>query len=335
MDETLSLQERCRKILEDNGGFVADKARNLLLEDPALKSLQIPLEFISKNWRDLTPALTSLSCESVGGKKEETYDVSSAICLMHLSFYIWDDMLDNVRCKSFRPTFFGKFGASTSLIVGGLASAKAFSILNDLSIKSERGHMVTKAIWSLWTRMAKAETVNCGIRTRTSKFWKMKMEASDMETCLQLGAIIGNGSKNEIEHLGKYGFCLGVILALKNDFQVSTNLTIELAKKLENGKLPYTLLWACERSIKLQEEIKALVGKKTIEQVKIKEVVEEILATKVYDITEKRLERYAKRARYELITLKKNNATQTLESFAGLHPKLFNESISMYSSRYV
>ena len=69
MYEKNNIEERCDKILEDNGGKIADKARTILLEDPALKDLRPPLEFISKNWRDLlTPALMSLSCEAVGGQ---------------------------------------------------------------------------------------------------------------------------------------------------------------------------------------------------------------------------------------------------------------------------
>ena len=330
MKEKLSSEELCRKILEDNGGFIADKARKILLEEPALKNLQVPLEFISKTWRDLTPALTSLSCESVGGKKEATYDVSLAVCLMHLSFYLWDDMIDNARSKLFKPTFFGKFGANTSLIVGGLASAKAYSILNEMSMEKEKRQMVTKVIWDLWTRMAKAETANANSRTKTNKLWKIKTEAADMVTCLKLGAIVGNGSKIEIQHLGNYGFCFGVILALRNDFHVSANLTLELAEKIENGKLPYTLLWACNHSKKLQGKIETLVGRKAIEQMNLKEIVEEILATEAYDRTRKNIEMYAKKARDELYFLKINNATQTLESIIGLQPKLFIESFSIY-----
>jgi geranylgeranyl pyrophosphate synthase len=130
-----NIEERCRRVLEDNGGMVADKARTILLEDPALKDLRPPLEFISKNWRDpLTPALMGLSCEAVGGRSEETYEAALAMSLMNLSFYIWDDIIDKAPLKLFKPTLFGKFGEGTALMIGGLASAKAFSILNQMNI---------------------------------------------------------------------------------------------------------------------------------------------------------------------------------------------------------
>ena len=100
-------------------------------------------------------------------------------------------------------------------------------------------------------KMAQAETVTLRLRSRGSfspekKFWKIKTEATDLETCLKMGAIIGNGSESEIKHLGKYGLCLGIILELWKDFHVSVNLTLELAEKIRSGALPYSLLWASE-----------------------------------------------------------------------------------------
>jgi geranylgeranyl diphosphate synthase type I len=131
MYEKYNIEERCRKILEDNGGVIADKARTILLEDPALKDLRPPLEFISKNWRDpLTPALMSLSCQAVGGRPDKTHDAALAMSLMNLSFYVWDDIIDNAPHKLLKPTLFGKFGEGPALIVGGLTAEKDFTILN-------------------------------------------------------------------------------------------------------------------------------------------------------------------------------------------------------------
>ena len=92
-----NLEDHCHRILEENGGIVADRARTILLEAPDLKELQPPLEFISKNWRDpLTPAMMSLSCEAVGGRRDETHEAALAMSLMNLSFYIWDDIIDRI-----------------------------------------------------------------------------------------------------------------------------------------------------------------------------------------------------------------------------------------------
>jgi len=334
MNEKHSIEERCRKILEDNGGVVANKARTMLLEDPALKDLRYPLEFISKNWLDLTPALISLSCEAVGGRPEKTHDVALAMCLMHLSFYIWDDVIDNARSKSFRPTLFGKFGGGTALIIGGLASAKAFSILNEMPMGRKR-QRVSKLIWNLGVKMAQVETITLKLRSKENlsskrKFWKIKTEAADLETCLKIGAIIGNGSKSEESHLEKYGLYLGIALELSKDFRISVNLTAELAEKIKNGTLPYSTLWASQRSQRIQKKLHDLAGEGVIKQACIKEIVQDTLATKVLDHITKNITRYTQKAKNELIHLKKNNATQTLKSFVDFQPRLFTESLSMF-----
>ena len=329
-----NIEERCRRILEDNGGMVADKARTILLEDPALKDLRPPLEFISKNWRNpLTPAMIRLSCEAVGGRPEETYEAALAMNLMSLSLYIWDDMIDKARLKLFKPTLFGKFGEGMALIIGGLASAKAFSILNQMNVDEVKHQTVTKLLWDFLVKMAQAETAGLRLRSRKNfsprkKFWKIKTEATDLETSLRIGAVLGDGSESEIQHLGRYGLCLGIILELWKDFHVSVNLTLELADKIRSGTLPYSLLWARERSEKIRKKLDNLSSKNTIEQACIKEIVEDALEIKALENIVKNVRRLAKKAEKELIELKRNNATRTLQFFIEAQPRLFTESLS-------
>jgi geranylgeranyl diphosphate synthase type II len=338
MHDKYSLEERCRKILEDNGGVVADKARTILLEDPALKDLRSPLEFISKNWRDLTPALMRLSCEAVGGRSHETDDAAVAVCLMNLSFYIWDDIIDNSRFRSFKPTLFGKFGEGAALIIGGLASAKAFSILNEMPMDRERRQIIDKLVWELWAKMAQGETATFRSQSKDNfslrkKFWKIKTQAADLEACLKIGAIIGGGSVTEINHLGKYGLYLGIVLELCKDFRISINLTAELAEKIKNGTLPYSTLWVSQRSQSIQKKLDALAGETAIKQKYIKEIVEDTLATGALNCTAKNITMYAEKGKGELVYLNKNNATQTLKSFIGFQPRLFMESLSIFQAQ--
>lgn len=328
------IEERCRKILEDNGGMVADKSRTILLEDPALSDLRSPLEFISRNWRDpLTPALMRLSCEAVGGQPDETYEAALAMSLMNLSFRIWDDIIDRAPFKLFRPTLFGKFGEGPALIIGGLASAKAFLILNEIDIDKLKRKIITRLFWNLWTKMAKAETVSLKLRRKENysskeKFWKIKSEAAaDIETCMRIGAIIGGGSESEIKHLGRCGLCLGITFELWKDFHVSVNLTLELAAKIRSGVLPYSLLWAEERSEKIRKKLEKLSSENAIRTPDIREIVHDIIETKALDNTWKTIKRFTKKAKEELYNLKTNSTIKTLEFFVEAQPQLFIESL--------
>ncbi|MCW4046602.1 MAG: polyprenyl synthetase family protein [Candidatus Bathyarchaeota archaeon] len=334
MYEKNNVEESCRRILEDNGGAIADKARTILLEDPALrKDLREPLEFIAKNWRNpLTPAMMRLACEAVGGCPEETDEAALAMSLISLSLYIWDDMIDKARFKLFKPTLFGKFGEGTALVIGGLASAKAFTILNQMNIDKVKRQTITKLLWDFLVKMAQAETASLRLRKQKvlsakKKFWKIKTEATDLETCLKIGAVLGNGSESEIQHLGRYGLCLGIILELRKDFHVSVNLTAGLAERIRSGILPYSLLWASERSEKIRSRLSNLPNKNSIKQTQIKEIVEDALETNVLDNTLKVIRRLTKKAKEELIELESNNATRTLQLFIEAQPSLFIRSL--------
>jgi geranylgeranyl pyrophosphate synthase len=333
MNKKYDIEERCRKILEDNGGVIADKARTILLEDTTLKDLRGPLEFISKNWRNpLTPAMMRLSCEAVGGQPEATNEAALAMTLTSLSLYVWDDIIDKARLKLFKPTLFGKFGEGTALIIGGLASAKAFSILNQMNVDKTKHQAVAKLLWNFLVKIAQAETGSLRLRSQKTfsyreKFQKIKTEAADLETCLKIGAVLGNGSESEIQHLGRYGLRLGIILELWKDFHVSLNLTLGLAEKIRSGALPYSLLWAREGSEKIRKKLDSLANKNTIEPSDIEEIVEDILEIKTLDNTVKTIRRFAEKARKELFELSRNNATRTLQLFIEEQPSVFVGSL--------
>jgi geranylgeranyl pyrophosphate synthase len=333
MVQKQTAKEQIQKILEDNGGKTADKTTNILLHDPTLKELKPELEFISKNWRDpLRPAMIKLACEAVEGKPQDTEEVAIAMSLMNLSFYLWDDIVDKAPCRLFNPTLFGRFGEGPALIMGGLASAKAFTILNKANLDKAKRRTIAALFWNMWAKMAKTEAVN--LRTRKNqysakdKLLKIRAEAkADLENCLKMGAVIGNGSKNEIKSLGKYGLYVGIILELQHDFQVSVNLTLELADKVRIGALPYTLLCAKEKSIELQETLKDVALRKTIGPGEIEKIVQGVLAAKMLDRIEVTIEKLSKKAVEELMVTKKKNATKALRFFVEAQLQLFKETI--------
>jgi geranylgeranyl pyrophosphate synthase len=326
-------KEHIQKILQKYGGKTADKATNILLQDPALKELKPALEFISKNWRDpLRPTMIRLACEAVDGKPEDTEEAATAMSLMNLTFYLWDDIIDKAPSRLFNSTLYGKFGESTALIMGGIASAKAFTILNKAKFDNAKRETIDALFWDMWAKMAKTEIIN--LKTRENKYsskdklLKIRAEAAaDLENCLKMGAVIGNGSENEVKSLGKYGLYVGIILELQHDFQVSVNLTLELADKVRMGALPYTLLRAKENSIELQETLKEIACKKTIGPREIERIVQGILAAKMVDNIEETIEKLTKKAVKELAITKEKSATEALRSFAEVQPQFFKESL--------
>jgi geranylgeranyl pyrophosphate synthase len=179
--------------------------------------------------------------------------------------------------------------------------------------------------------MAKAEKVNLGLRgesVSSNKLWVIETEAADLETCMKIGATLGDGSEEEAKQLGKYGLNLGVILELWKDFLVSVNLTLELAEKIKDNRLPYSLLWAREQSETVRKKLEKLANTNSIQPSDIKEVVEHVLATEALENILKNIKGATKKARNCLLELEATNATRTLKFFVEAQTQLFTESLS-------
>ena len=185
--------------------------------------------------------------------------------------------------------------------------------------------------------MATAEKVNfSSLRQSASvnKLWVIKTESADLETCLKLGATLGDGSKEEVKQLGKYGAHVGIILELWKDYLVSINLTLDLAAKVKANRLPYSLLWAKEQSEKVQKKLENLATKDTIHPSDLKELVEHFLATEALQNTMKHIKNSTKKdakSRYiqKISGLEANDATGTLRFFVEAQAQLFVESLSI------
>lgn len=325
----MKIQQQSLDILEEYGKKTADKAVTMLLEDPALKKIETVVKFVSKSWRDpLTPAMINLSCQAVGGKPEETQDIAIAISYMNLSFRVWDDMIDKTVSRQFKPTLVGKFGESNALIFGGILSAKAFTIINQLKIDFHKRQKISILLWNYWAKMAATETINQKqklLYTADEKFAKIKAEAVNLETCLSVGGLLGDGSDLEVKKLAQYGRCLGIVLELFKDLRASLNLTVELEEKIKNKTLTLTLLRAREQSETLKNQLSLLSRQQEITSSEIKFVTDLMLQTDSIWYIEGIMKRNVETAKKALSNLEVKDVVKKLGVFIEAQVSFFKE----------
>ncbi len=291
----MSAKEQLQKILDTYGGETASQSIKVILNDPVLAGFNPFIEYISKTWRDpFVPTLMNLSCQAVNGAPKDTEGLAVSLSLMNLSFRLWDDIIDRTYYRKFVTSFVGKYGESTALIVGGLISAKAFTLLHQLSIDPVKRRKIDTLVWQYWAKMAEAEAIDLEAKTKgyfaIDKLKKINAETINVQTCLEIGAIMGDGSKKAIEELTRYGKCLGTLLELQNDLQVSLNLTLELAHKIKTNSLPLSLLRAKESNNELEYEI-SLLRKKEATADQIGHIVYLLLNSQVIAQTKEEIER--------------------------------------------
>ena len=274
-------ENHIQKILEDKGRKALNKAKKVMLAGVKEKDLQAPLRYLAKNWNDtLRPTLMALSCEAVGGEAGATTSAATAMTLLCSSMNIYDNIMDRSKFKRFIPTLPGKFGDGLALIVAGLVTAKAFSVLYEAEKEIPRNKYVSvnKLFQDFILKMSEAEVANLNLRGQgnvnaTEKFHVLQMQGADMEACTKIGATIGGGSESEVEQLGRYGLLLGTVTGLREDLSVGLNLTAELVERINGSDLPYVLIWTMNHSKRACTLLSSLAGKGKIEPTDVKEVV--------------------------------------------------------------
>lgn len=327
-----SFTKKCHRILEEEGGKIADRAKAILLDEVSVKALEQPLQYVSKTWRDpLVPSFIILSCEAVGGRPDEaTHQASIAISLMNLSFKLWDDLIDKAKHTGFVPTVPRRFGDEVALMIGGLASAKAFSILAEMDVPESSRRIITRLVWHYWRTIARAETKNLELTKRNNvrpeeKLRVFEMRGSNLETTMKIGAILGNGSEDEIRHLGGYGRYLSTIIELEKDLKVSMNMTLELCRKVQRNSLPYNLLWAKYQSKRMDEHLKRVAEE--CKPSNVKQLVKAVLETGAIENTLSIIKDLTADAKKEISTLRKTRNYSLLDFFVEARHRILTESL--------
>jgi len=90
----------------------------------------------------------------------------------------------------------------------------------------------------------------------------VEKKAAIVEGYAQIGAILGGGSKKELENLGKYGKALGILIMLRDD--LIDIIDIEEARhRIERESLPLPIIYALQNP-KTKSVIAPYLLKRTI-----------------------------------------------------------------------
>ena len=259
------MRERSQRILERFGQIAI-----LKVNDPKLLSI---LEDVKVYWNNLhayalfRPALTSFSCEAVGGKPEVAEDAGIMFTLAASGFGIHDDILDKSSNKHLRMTIPGLHGVDSALLVGDLLIVKAWTMFHEMIRKAHEPAKIADIVevyGNLSVEICEAELMETLCRRKIdtdldyylSVLWKAMAET---EACGRIGAIMGDGRKNEVEALAEFGRRLGFMSRLADDIEDCLNLRGDLLHRMEYESIPLPILYAAKFSTAKYERIKDIV----------------------------------------------------------------------------
>lgn len=271
-----------RKIFKERGSKALEIARKEVLKEKIeCKEAQEALTyFITKCWHDLArPTLLSLACEAVGGNIELTTPIAVPMILISGAIDIHDDIIDESKIKDGRPTVYGKFGKEIALLAGDALLFKGFTLLQDAireGVPAQKLSIINDIIKQSFFELGDAEALELSFRRRMGISLEeyldvVRKKAADVEAHTRISAILGGGTVDEVEALGKYGRLLGMIKILRDE-AVDMVDTEEFLHRLKKEHLPVPLLYAL-RNPKISPKIRSILLKKTLTKKEVQTIL--------------------------------------------------------------
>ena len=207
-------------LLETYSNYIEkiDLALNAELELYSESEFREPLKFAIEGGKRIRPIILLLSTESVGKIDENAFSGACAIELLHTESVIHDDIIDNETKRRQKDPFHIKFGYNTSVLTGDFVLGLILNISSRLD-----NPRITKDLATAAMLMSEGEILEGKLEesedTTFDDYVKVieYKTATAFEMAAKLGAIIGNGSEEEIQSLAEYGKNIGIAYQIRDD----------------------------------------------------------------------------------------------------------------------
>jgi len=270
-------------LLEERGRKALEIAKNIILKEKIECSevCEALKYFIAEYCHDIVrPTILSLCCEAVGGDPEVTIPIAISMIFTSGGLDIHDDIIDKSNIKRSRQTVLGKFGENMALIAGDFLIFKGLTFLQEAAKKGvppEKIQVIYDITKRSFFELGEVEALELRFRKRIDitpdeYIQLIRKKAADIEACTRISAIVGNGSKKEIEALGEYGRLLGIIFLLRDDTIDMMDLK-ELSNRIKKEYLPLPILFALQNK-KIKNKLIPLLLNKTLTKRSVRKIVE-------------------------------------------------------------
>jgi len=195
-----------------------DTALNNELELYLESEFMEPLKYAVDGGKRIRPIILLLANECVGKIDENTLSGACAIEFLHTESVIHDDIIDNETKRRQKDPFHIKFGYNTSVLTGDFVLGLILNISSRINNPRITKDLATAAMLmsegeALEGLLEESEDVTFDDYVKVIEY----KTATAFEMAAKLGAIIGNGSEEEIQSLAEYGKNVGIAYQIRDD----------------------------------------------------------------------------------------------------------------------
>lgn len=175
----------------------------------------------------IRPTLCLLACEAVGGDYKKALPTAVAIELVHTFTLIHDDVMDEDLVRRGRPTAAAIWGNPIAITAGDGLFAIAFrSIAENAKVPGVRRETVLRLVQMLADTclgLSQGQTMDLLLEEDSDPTVERYLEMIRLKTgvllefALKSGAMIGGGTDQQVDMIGKFGSPLGMAFQIKDD----------------------------------------------------------------------------------------------------------------------
>ncbi len=199
------------------------------------------------------PGLTIIAGKLVSASLSRLIPVATVMEYMHTATLLHDDIVDGAKLRRGRPSANTVFGNDVAVLVGDYMFAKAIYVLAVYG-----GEEVLKVAAQTVRDMAEGELLQLekigDINLTEEEYFDIiyRKTASLLSTCCEVGALLGNASREERRALRDYGKLIGYAFQLVDDAfdYISKEETIgkPAGNDIREGKVTYPLISALKKA---------------------------------------------------------------------------------------
>ena len=212
------------------------------------KSMAKPIwEYLDRGGKRWRPALTLLACEAVGGSEKDAIPFTPIVELVHNGTLCCDDVEDDSKLRRGKPCMHLIHGVDIAVNNG---CSLYFLPLTTLYRNTEK--LDAKKVSDIYNLYGE-ELLRVSVGQAMDILWhKGEKENISEDEYLQmvvyktgvlarfaakLGAIVGDGSKEQIDALGKFGEAMGIGFQIQDDILELTGGEFKKGKGSEGGDI--------------------------------------------------------------------------------------------------
>ena len=177
-----------------------------------------PLKYSLDGGKRIRPVILLLAAGSVGKVDENALAAACAVEFLHVESIIHDDIIDNETMRRQKDPFHIKYGYNTSILTGDFVLGLILSISSRLD-----NTRITKDLATTAMLMSEGEMIESRLESSEDVTFDDYLKvieyktATAFEVAARTGAIIANGSEEQIEALTEYGKNIGIAYQIRDD----------------------------------------------------------------------------------------------------------------------